>query len=368
MKIAYSHQIFCDQKFGGISRYFFELANRLASLGDRKVQCRIVCPLYINKYLRHASPALQLKGISVPAFRRTGLIYRTVNKLLSPLYMAKWRPDVLHETYYSNSNVAPHGCRIVITVYDMIHELFPEYFSPSDPTLQAKRLAVARADHIICISEQTRQDLIRLLGVSPEKTTVVYLGFSLTQTKPIKLQEMRRPFLLYVGQRGYYKNFHRLLSAYASCPRLHETYDLVAFGGGGFTEEEQELIINYGLNETQVRQKSGDDAMLNALYKQAAMFIYPSLYEGFGIPPLEAMSFDCPVVCSNTSSIPEVVGDAAIQFDPYQVESIAEAMVTVAANPALQAHLRQRGRIRLQNFSWDKCAQETLNVYKRVLA
>ena len=112
---------------------------------------------------------------------------------------------------------------------------------------------------------------------------------------------------------------------------------------------------------------SGDDAVLCAIYRQASLFVYPSLYEGFGIPPLEAMSLDCPVACSNTSSMPEVVGNAAIQFDPYEVDSIANALEAVVTNSALQADLRQRGRDRLQAFSWDRCALETLNVYRKVL-
>ena len=142
---------------------------------------------------------------------------------------------------------------------------------------------------------------------------------------------------------------------------------MVAFGGGHFNGREKTLVRSLGLNENQVRQMSGDDAVLCAIYRQASLFVYPSLYEGFGIPPLEAMSLDCPVACSNTSSMPEVVGNAAIQFDPYEVDSIANALEAVVTNSALQADLRQRGRDRLQAFSWDRCALETLNVYRKVL-
>jgi len=181
------------------------------------------------------------------------------------------------------------------------------------------------------------------------------------------LAKPHRPFILFVGARGGYKNFDRLLQAYAGRSILHESYDLVAFGGGDFSGNERALVRSLGLNENQVRQLGGDDAVLSVLYQQASLFVYPSLYEGFGIPPLEAMSLDCPVICSNTSSMPEVVGNAAVQFNPHDIDSIANALEAVITNPTLQADLRQRGRERLHAFSWHRCALETLNVYRKVL-
>jgi glycosyltransferase involved in cell wall biosynthesis len=203
--------------------------------------------------------------------------------------------------------------------------------------------------------------------VPVEKTSVVYLGFGLDRQEPAILPAPRRPFFLFVGLRGGYKNFDRLVSAYAACSKLRNEYDLVAFGGGGFSSKERDVILSHGLGE-QVHQQGGDDSVLSALYRQAALFVYPSLYEGFGIPPLEAMSLDCPVVCSNTSSIPEVVGDAAVQFDPNDVESIGSALRSVAFDPQCRAELRLRGQSRIAEFSWRKCAMETLDVYQKVLA
>lgn len=368
MNIAYDHQIFGWQRFGGISRYCFELANHLADVDSSEVKCSIVSPLFVNEYLHYAGPALEVKGIAVPPIRRTGRLYRTINKLLAPLVMVRSRPDILHETYYSKTTVAPSNCRIILTVHDMIHELYPEYFHSWDPTRDEKKAAVERADHIICISENTQRDLIRLLGVPAEKTTVIYHGFALTQAKAATLAKHRRPYLLFVGLRGGYKNFDRVLKAYALRPSLREEYDLVAFGGGGFNAKELEFIHSLGLDGVQVRHVGGDDGVLAALYKQAAMFVYPSLYEGFGIPPLEAMSYDCPVACSNTSSIPEVVGDAAVQFDPLDVESIANTLEKLAGDAGLQTELRGLGRSRVALFSWKKCALKTLEVYRRMLA
>ena len=142
----------------------------------------------------------------------------------------------------------------------------------------------------------------------------------------------------------------------------------MCFGGGGFTVEETNLIQQLGLSLEHVCQISGNDASLAWHYKFASAFIYPSLYEGFGIPPLEAMSFDCPVVCSGVSSIPEVVGEAAELFDPYKPESIRMAIERVVSDDALKQTLIARGRARIKLFSWERCARETLDVYRKVLS
>ena len=367
MKIAFDHQIFCTQTYGGISRYYFELARHLASWQVEVEDVCIVSPLYKNEYLTQATSPLKLLGIKAPSIPRTGRLYSTINDLLFKSILDRLKPDILHETYYTaKSKTDRKKCKTVITVYDMIHELYANHFPAGDRTRHIKRHAVQRADHIICISEHTRQDLVRLLGVDPSRTSVVHLGFSLTaqaSTNPIS----RKPYLLYVGQRSGYKNFKKLLHAYASSVSLRKSFDLIAFGGGVFSSDEYALIQKLGLNKSQVIQYGGGDNILASLYKNAAIFVYPSLYEGFGIPPLEAMSFDCPVACSNTSSLPEVLGNAAVFFDPELFESIANTIELVLTDEVLAQSLVQRGRELIINFSWERCAQQTLDVYRRLV-
>jgi len=367
MKIAYDYQIFSTQKYGGISRYFFEVAKHLAGSDDGMVDCLINSPAYVNKYLHCSRHDLRISGFYLPAIPRTGRIRSSINKLFSPLAFNTWQPDISHETFYSPKSVSPPGSRVVVTVYDMIHELYPESFSASDRIIEYKRIAVERADHIICISYNTRNDLIRFLGVPQDKISVVHLGFGLAHKDFAKLPDQTRPFLLYVGLRGGYKNFEGLLSAYASCSELRDNFDLVVFGGGVLKPFEFEMMQRLDVPLEQVRHVAGDDGVLASLYKQAAVFVYPSLYEGFGIPPLEAMSFDCPVACSNSSSIPEVVADAAIQFNPSDNDAIVDALVKVLSSSALRTNLIHRGRDRVKLFSWFKCAMETLEVYKALL-
>ena len=367
MKIVYDYQIFSSQKYGGISRYFFELANRLACYDDGKIECIINSPVYVNKYLRCSGNNLKVNGIPLPAIPRTGRFRNLINRLFSPLAYKRSHPDIVHETYFSPKSVSPPGCPNILTVHDMIHELYPEHFLAGDKTKEYKKIAVERADHIICVSSNTRDDLIRLLGVKQDKISVVNHGFTLAPVKVGKFSRQTLPFLLYVGSRGGYKNFEGLLSAYASRSELRDNFDLVAFGGGPLKPFELEVLQQLHVPHEQVHYIAGDDAVLTSLYQQAAVFVYPSLYEGFGIPPLEAMSFDCPVACSNTSSIPEVVGEAAIQFNPRDTDAIADSLVKLLSSSTLRNTLIKRGRDRIKMFSWDKCAMETLNIYNSLL-
>lgn len=368
MRIAFDHQIFGWQEYGGVSRYAYELATGLADICGQDVA--IICPLYVNRYVAESGRRQLVKGIRVPVFPKSGRIYRAVNAVLGWSGMRSFRPDIVHETYFSTRSAAPRGAKIVLTVYDMIHERFPENFSIADPTRREKASAVSRADHVICISEQTRRDLIAFLNVPPEKTSVVHLGFALTPQRAdaTSYNMASRPYLLYVGNRSGYKNFEGLLRAYAGSPSLQSDFDLVCFGGGEFNARERDAIEKLGRAARGVRQVAGDDSLLASYYRHARAFIYPSRYEGFGIPPLEAMSFDCPVACSNVSSIPEVVGEAAEMFDPTDPDSIRAAIEQVVWNEARRAELVDRGRRRLDVFSWRRCAEQTLDIYRRIIA
>ncbi len=265
------------------------------------------------------------------------------------------------------ADCCPRSARRVVTVYDMIHERFPDSFSPRDRGKQIKAHAVQRADHVICISENTRRDLIETLGIPEEKTSVCYLGCSLSTRIAQNATQKRSPYILYVGHRGGYKNFETLLRAYGHSTLLKSEFRLVCFGGGAFTSREKAMIEELGILPTSIKQVSGNDDVLAGLYNTASVFVYPSLYEGFGIPPLEAMSFDCPVVCSNAGSLPEVVGNAAEMCDPRNEENIRQAIVKVVTSSDLSRDLVSRGRLRVKIFSWERCAMETLATYKMIL-
>ena len=302
-----------------------------------------------------------------------------LNDALCRFAAARHHRAVIHQTYYGDS-VYPRTRPLVITVYDLINELYRDRFSrfniAGDPTRRYQRVNCARADHLIAISEATKADLVRLFGVDPARITVVHLASSLPVLQP--LEPGRAPpaesggseekrYLLHVGGRPDYKNFNALLEAFGRSAFLRRRFRLVCFGGGPFDDAERERIAALGVSD-RVIHRSGDDAALAACYRDATAFICPSLYEGFGLPVLEAMSQGCPVICAHAGSLPEVAGAAAVYFDPTSVESMQAALDATLDDEARLAALRLLGLERVRLFSWERCARETLQVYRRLAA
>lgn len=283
--------------------------------------------------------------------------------------MKQWRPDIVHETYFSYNLTGPSTTPSVVTVHDMIHERFPNNFWFWDKTSANKRAAVDRASHIICISESTRRDLIQIFDVPPGKTSVIHLAYNKFEVQNDVFMNTpdthTRPYLLYVGHRSGYKNFINFILAYGSSSILSSELDVVCFGGGPWTPKERSLISSFHLQD-KIHLQSGDDNCLARAYLNAKAFVYPSIYEGFGLPTLEAMAHDCPVLCSNTSSLPEVVGDAGEYFDPNDIDSIRLAMERVLFESNRRHELITLGQQRLTHFSWQKCSAETMKVYEHV--
>lgn len=367
MRIAFDHQAFCRQPYGGVSRYFSHLAQQIAARAEHQV--RIFAPCHINRHIANLPDGI-VHGRYLPSYPFFSQpVVRQLNGIIATTRIESWHPDVVHETYFHGTGMAPRRTPVVVTVYDMIHERFPREFWPWDVTRRNKKRAVARADHVICISESTRRDLLEILDVPAEKVSVVYLAHEdFTMYERLNLSSrslLDCPFILYVGHRGSYKNFARLLQAYGSSMEVNRHCKLVCFGGGQFLKHEEELLRKR-LVRDRVLQLSGSDQLLMQLYGTSAALIYPSLYEGFGLPPLEAMANDCPVLCSNTSSLPEVVGDAALLFDPYDVDSIREALTSILFTQGCREQLIRKGRARLEHFSWAKCAEETVKIYESV--
>lgn len=365
MRVAFDSQAFTMQEYGGVSRYICSLAKEL-SLRD-EVNPRIFAPLYINTYLPDVPSDLVL-GHKIPRIPKTGRIFSAISRLLERPAISRFHPDIVHETYFNARSPAPRGVQTVVTVYDMINEIYSAEFSKHDRNSTLKRMATQRADHILCISESTRKDLLEIFDVPEEKVSVVYLGVDnlITTTPSDKIQNIK-PYILYVGHRGGYKNFEGFLRAYASSLWLSNNFNVVCFGGSPFSSDERKNIESLGLDFDQFSQINGSDSKLASHYQAAALFVYPSLYEGFGIPPLEAMSLNCPVACSNNSSIPEVVGDAGEYFDPMDIDSIRAAMEQVLNSDVRITELIERGRLRCSHFSWERCADETLAVYRSLL-
>ena len=251
LNILFDHQIFTKQKYGGISRYFYNLAHHLYR---QKHNIKIHTPLYKNKYIKELPPAI-VSGKYVRNFfpKTTRFINRYSIKKFER-YVNKINIDIFHSTYYNPLSDVNRNYKMILTVYDMIQEKFADSFFVDDLTTHNKRNAVKNADHIICISESTRRDLVELFHVPVEKTTVVYLGFDLEEyrTDNVKLNTLNKPFLLYVGERFHYKNFKGFVSAFSKSKKLMSDFDLMCFGGKVFSRSERKFFHQLGFNESQI--------------------------------------------------------------------------------------------------------------------
>ena len=297
-----------------------------------------------------------------------------------PVSLRRERVDLFHSPHYFLPPLI--HCRSVVTIHDCIHLMFPEYLSGRAAHLYARLqmwTAAHRSDRVLTVSETSKQDILRRFRIPADKVTVVYNAIDERLTVPPAAEDFERvrdryqlndPFALYVGNIKPHKNLERLIEAFCELrgePRF-ESLKLVIIG--------DEISRYQGLRRAVHQHKLHKHvrflgfvppATLAVLYRAARVFVFPSLYEGFGLPPLEAMYLGTPVVTSNVSSLPEVVGDAAVLVDPYSPASIAEGMRKALTDDALRASLRESGMARAREFSWAQSVGQIHQVYIEVL-
>lgn len=361
MRVCFDYRIFFQQRYGGISRYFFEVGKYLAEKQD--VGVSVLAPFFVNQYLRHPSK-MEIRGSylsRLPA--RAFPLVDGANAVFSNACLAFLRPDILHESYYSDSGLRAGKAARFTTVYDMIHEKFPQFY-PGDHTARMKAKSVARADHIFCISQKTQDDLIEILGVEREKTSVVHLGCDFSN----RIEEAARdpgepPYILFVGPRGAHKNFLVLLSAFAASDRIRKDFNLVCFGSTPFSSKEQEAFKRLGLAPGKVKHVVGDDSLLPSYYAHARAFVYPSLYEGFGFPPLEAMSLGCVTVAAAAGSMPEILGDSVAYFNPCDPDELKHVLEGAVYDEGWRRAITPLGSAKANSYPWESTAEKTLKQY-----
>jgi glycosyltransferase involved in cell wall biosynthesis len=353
MKVLYDHQVFSWQRFGGISRYFYELMNNSDGLYDCDVSGRYSGNEYIKPLNLYKSFPVRFH------FKGKTRIINQLNKIDSIKKIKSGKYDIIHPTYYDPYVLGGNRNPLVITVYDMIHELYSHYFENDISTLKNKKTMIHSADVIIAISENTKKDILKFYpDISGKKISVIHLG---TSFKITEKHEDKENYILFVGQRSRYKNFDNFLQAVA--PLLIK-YDInLVCAGQKFTKKELELLGSLHISNRVVFDEFKDDKLLE-LYSKALTFVFPSLYEGFGIPVLEAFAAGCPAILSNTSSLPEIGGVAAVYFDPHSIADMRIVIERVITSRGLQKELEDKGRERVKQFSWNRCAHETAGVYK----
>jgi glycosyltransferase involved in cell wall biosynthesis len=388
MKVLYDHQIFETQKIGGISRYFVELVKCFQQ--TKKVQWQVSVKYsennYLGKWAGFQQTLLPLTGRKrshekgnrligkvykeyKKLFRQRQTSYEQLNKEDTIALLKSGEFDVFHPTYYDDYFLDYLGNKpFVLTVHDLIIQIFPEYFLGYTFVDKTKKI-LDRADHLIAISEQTKKDLIDFFGIEENKITVIYHGCSLKRFSDkiggaCKLS-LPDEYVLYVGNRGVYKNFYFAIQAIAGLLRNRPGLYLVCTGDL-LNDHEIRYLDKLGIR-SKIKQVFADETELPYLYTNAAALIYPTLYEGFGLPILEAFSCGCPVVCSRSSSLTEVGGDAVVYFNPKSNIDILQSVEAILDNKTLRNSNIERGYQQLKKFTWLQSAALTEEVYQKVL-
>ena len=356
-KVLYDSQTFTGQRFGGISEYFNTLITCHDASYEPLVSGRVSNNIYVPNFdcaMKPFFPEKQFKG----KLKLMKFINRRNDK---KHIQNESEYDLYHPTYYE-AVTYPNNRPVVITAHDFISELFPQGSGGSEIT-EYKRESFRRADKIICISENTRQDLLKLFPEVDElKTELVYHALTWETKEPLPAE---KPYILFTGVRNAYKNFPRFVRAVAP---LLQKYDLdLLCSGHGFSEGELQMFEELGIKDRVHHKFAKDKEELQDMYRSAFLFVFPSLYEGFGFPILEAYASGCPIALSNTSCFPEIAGDAGTYFNPESESSIQEAVKSLIGSEDLRNKMRGKGYNRLSKFTVEKLIQNTAAVYKQLL-
>ena len=366
--LVYDHQIFSISEYGGAARYFLKLIEYMNH--QEKWNTELFSGLFMNQFLKKSH--IKIKGMYFPRLPKIDTKIRLpINNYFGDIFLKINKPDIIHQTLYSpiknhNSNFA-----IIITIHDLIHEKLNYIMRTSvdyeqTAIIKDKANSIYQSNHIICVSESTKKDLLETYDVNTNKISVVHLGTDIDEIEPSNIHHPN-PFLLYIGERNGYKNFLRFLDVYVNNEKINEKYNLICFGAGKFNHSEIKLINKYRKFKKKIFHIKGDDKTLASLYLQAVALICPSLYEGFGLPVLEAMRLKCPVICSNIPCFLEITDSNAHFFDPYSKEEINEVITkNIFSKKKLITHVNPAYSQSLK-YRWDETGRKTKDIYKKYL-
>lgn len=368
LKVMHDHQIFTHQKYGGVSRYHAQIIRYL-----KKHNCKVKVPavFYLNEYLADMS---KISGLyhwkyfaKVFMNRYTYRISEWINKWYCILCAKYGNYDVIHITWtdpYLNKYAKG---RMVVTIHDMIHELLWTDSEFARSEIENKKKAIYESEAIIAISNNTKNDILKIYPDIPEeKIHVIYHGTNhLPEAKKPDGLDIPGKYVLYVGVRDAYKRGMILVEALGQLLKEDDSLYILYVGGGAFNEDEEKIINDAGLNG-RIMQYSASDSELTYLYRNAVCMIYPSLYEGFGVPILEAFDNCCPVICTNASAMPEVGGEAALYFEKEDINMIPCHVKRLMDDIDYREKCINMGVKQADSFSLDLCTKKTIDVYETI--
>jgi glycosyltransferase involved in cell wall biosynthesis len=365
MEVVIDGYIYQVQKMRGISRIFNEVLPLIRE-SDPSISLKIIL------HAKKSGLSEQVMQVIIPKLDKhllpLGLwkeLYPFLNNLLINQKVKITRNTIFHSTYYRS--LAGWRGKQIFSVYDLIYEKHPDTFNDARDVIHLKSQAFKRADHLICISNATKADLVHYYNVPEEKISISHLGYG-EQFRPVDSScidlRMDAPFILYVGGRAKYKGFSDLITAYSHW-RLRHDLKLVVVGNE-WTKQEVELLSKLGIQSQVQLLGRIDDKQLCDLYNQARAFVYPSHDEGFGLPLLEAMACACPVIASSIPSTREVAGEMPFYFEVAKPESLTDALGICIEKNTRDADQVKAGLVWVKKYSWQKTAQAMIDVYHAV--
>lgn len=366
MKILFDYIGFLE-RFGGVSKYFTNMIKNLPA----DIKYAIPVKHTVNEYIKEL-PQIKVDNIFENMdFKGKWRLQNIQNRMNFIKNLVQGKFDIYHQTHYDPYafKYLPSKKKSITTIYDMNFFVIPEVYREWTgyyKMTKYQKISSKKADKIIVISENTKNDLMKIWNIPEKKIETIYLGVNKINIENNNSErKIKPPYVLFVGTRQYQKNFINYLKAFKIVSD-HNHDLLLVCAGDQFMVSEKKIIEDLQLSE-KVCQVSADDNLLMDLYRNAEMFVFPSYYEGFGLPLLEAMNCHCPIVCSNTSCFPEIAGDSAVYFDPYSIENMAEVTNAVLNNGSAREKLISAGIERVKLFSWEKCAQKHTEVYQSLL-
>jgi len=373
-KLVLDPQIFNDQEYGGISRYYVEIFSRIK---NNVKDVEVVVPVLYSKnvYLTESNlndSKSESLGRYINFLNKIGVSVRKKikknNRSFALKIIGSKDFDLFIPTYFDPYFLNLIGNKpFVLTVYDMIHELFPSHFPDDLLTAKNKLLLMEKATKIIAVSNNTKKDILQIYPhLDAGKIEVIYHGNSIEIYPEVQIN-LPSKYLLYVGSRNQYKNFGLLTEAIEQTLKNQNDLVLLCAGGGAFNEKEKEFLKGKGLTG-KVLQLPFTEKQLGMIYQNATAFIFPSEYEGFGIPVLEAMACGCPIILTENSSFPEVAGEAGIFFKLNDKADLRDKIDMILNNPDLRNEYIEKGLNRIKKFSWDEASKSCLKVYNEAIA
>ena len=360
MQVLVTNKLFFNQKYGGVNRYASCLLSKLLK---KNLDFKVICPLYKNRYLKEINN-IEKYGLYFPFYPSLKILENT-NKIISKYLLKKIKTDIVHNLYYPEINQI-HNKKNILTIHDTIHEKYKELYNYD--YYEFRKKIVQNSDILICVSENTKNDVKEIYNIPDNKIFVTNHGFEhLDLVDPLNIENienLKKPFILYVGGRYKYKNFNLLANAFAKSNKIKNNYNIVCFGGEKFSKNEKNYFNNLGILDKVIELK-GNDRLLKSLYLKTSLLVSTSNYEGFGINILEAIYLDCPVLSNEIDIFKKLFDDIIDYYDFNNLDQLVGKLENILIANKIHANKNKRTSI-LNRYNWENCAKKTYDIYKLI--